>query len=48
VLSVTVVCTDSDCWEEREILVATLDELDEGACDCGYGFVVTRVAEVRA
>lgn len=47
-LSVTIVCCDSGCWEERELLVESLEQLDEGACDCGYAFVVTRVAEARA
>ena len=46
-LSVTVICADAGCWEEREILVESLEELDEGACDCGYTFVVTRIAEAR-
>ena len=43
-----MICTDGDCWEEREILVESLEQLDEGACDCGYAFVVTRVADARA
>jgi hypothetical protein len=47
-LTVTVICTDPGCWEEREIFVESFDELDEGACGCGWGFVVTRVAETTA
>ena len=43
-LSVTVICTDPGCWEERELLVENMEQLDEGACDCGYGFVVARIA----
>jgi hypothetical protein len=44
VLAVTLVCSDPDCWEEREVFVAGLEELDEAACGCGYGFIVVRVS----
>jgi hypothetical protein len=47
VFAVTLICSDPGCWEEREVIVESLDELDEGACGCGYGFVVLRVAEVQ-
>ena len=47
-LAVTVICSNPDCWEEREVLVEDFEQLDEAACDCNYGFVVVRVAELRA
>jgi len=47
-LAVTVICSHPDCWEEREVLVEDFEQLDEAACDCDYGFVVVRVAELRA
>jgi hypothetical protein len=45
VFAVAVICSDPECWEQRELFVESLDELDEGACDCGYGFQVVRIAE---
>jgi hypothetical protein len=45
-LLVTVVCSDPDCAEEREITVETLDAIDETVCDCGYGFAVVCVSEL--
>jgi hypothetical protein len=44
-LLVTVVCSDPECIEEREILVEDLDALDATVCDCGHGFVVVAVSE---
>jgi hypothetical protein len=41
---VQVACSDPDCAEEREILVADLDEVDETFCDCDCCFVVLTVA----
>jgi hypothetical protein len=43
-LLVTVMCSDPQCVEEREIAVVELDELHEHPCDCGYGFVVVSVS----
>jgi len=40
-----VICTGGDCVEELEVVVDTLDELDQVACECGYGFTVLSVAE---
>ena len=44
---VTVICSHGDCYEEREVLVEDLAELERLACDCGYGFVLARVAETQ-
>jgi Na+-transporting NADH:ubiquinone oxidoreductase subunit NqrD len=43
----TIVCSDPDCVEEREIAVDEIDAVDAYACDCGYGFVVVAVSEIR-
>ena len=43
-LIVELVCSDPACAEEREILVADLDEADEAVCDCGCCLVVLSVA----
>jgi hypothetical protein len=43
-LLVTVVCSDAECAEEREIAVQDLDVVDATVCDCGYGFVVVAVS----
>jgi hypothetical protein len=42
-LQVTVVC--SDCPEETEVLVASLDDVEREVCECGYSYVVVSVAE---
>ncbi len=40
-----IVCSDPDCWEEREISVSSLEELDGLVCECGHGFVLLSVSE---
>ncbi len=45
-LQVTLLCSDEDCAELREVVVDSLDELDGLGCECGYGFVLLRVAEL--
>lgn len=30
-----LLCSDTDCAEEQEVLVDTLDELERLLCDCG-------------
>lgn len=47
-LQVTILCSDEDCAELREVVVESLDELDGLGCDCGYGMVLLRVAELAA
>jgi hypothetical protein len=39
-------CSDPECWEEREIAVEELDAIDADVCECGHGFVVISVSEV--
>jgi hypothetical protein len=46
VFLVTIVCSDPDCLEEREILAEELDAIDAQACECGHGFVIVSVSEL--
>lgn len=41
---VKVVCSDPDCAEEQEIVVAELDEADAAVCECGCCVVTLTVA----
>lgn len=41
---VVVVCSDSDCAEEVELLVEDLDDVDREACACGYCVLIVSVA----
>jgi hypothetical protein len=43
---VTIVCSDPECIEEREIAVNELDEVDGEPCECGHGFVLLSVSEL--
>jgi hypothetical protein len=45
-LLVTVICSDPECTEEREIAVEELDAIDATVCECGHGFVVVAVSEL--
>jgi hypothetical protein len=45
-LLVTVMCSDPECVEEREIVVHDLQAVETDVCDCGHGFVVVSVAEL--
>jgi hypothetical protein len=42
-----IVCSHGECTEEIELIVESVEELDEGACPCGYGFELVSVAEVE-
>jgi hypothetical protein len=46
-LLVTILCSDPGCEEERELAVDDLDDLEGFACECGHGFVIAAVAELR-
>lgn len=43
----TIICSDPACTEEHEIAVERIDELDGFACECGHGYVLVAVAELR-
>jgi hypothetical protein len=42
-----LVCSDPGCYEEIEISVKRLSQLGDFACECGYGFVLESVSELR-
>jgi hypothetical protein len=42
-----IVCSDPACTEELEVTVESLDELERYFCDCGHGFVLLTVSELR-
>lgn len=42
-----IVCSDSDCDKELEIVIEDLDELAGLVCECGFGFVLSTVSELR-
>ena len=42
-----IVCSDAACTEELEVTVESLDEVDGYLCDCGHGFVLLTVSELR-
>jgi hypothetical protein len=41
---VSVICSGPDCGEQDELVVATLEEAEELACECGCGFVTLAIA----
>ncbi len=42
-----IVCSDPRCIEELEVEIGELDELNGFVCECGYGFVLMEVSELR-
>ena len=42
-----IVCSDRNCTEELEVAVESLDELEGFVCECGHGFVLMEVSELR-
>jgi hypothetical protein len=46
-LLVKIVCSDSECTEERELAVESLDEVEGYPCECGHGFVLISVSELE-
>ncbi|MGN6814736.1 MAG: hypothetical protein ACTHK3_01455 [Solirubrobacterales bacterium] len=41
---VKVVCSDPDCAEEQELIIAELDEADAAVCECGCCVITLAVA----
>jgi hypothetical protein len=41
-----IVC--SDCAEEVDVVVESLDDVEREVCECGYGYVVLSVASFEA
>lgn len=44
---VNIVCSDSHCAKQWEVIVSDLDELERIACDCGHSGVTLTVASVE-
>lgn len=42
-----IVCSDPDCDKDLEIVIEDLDELAGLVCECGFGFVLSAVSELR-
>jgi hypothetical protein len=42
-----IICSDPECYEEIEVPIDRLDELDGFNCECGYGFVLASVSELN-
>jgi hypothetical protein len=46
--SVDIVCSDSECEWQAEVLLDDLDEIELLVCECGHCMVVHAVAEFDA
>ena len=42
-----IVCSDPCCEKDLEIVIEGLDELAGLVCECGHGFVLSTVSELR-
>lgn len=42
-----IVCSDPDCPEEAEVAIEHVAELDGRVCECGFGFVLLQISELR-
>ncbi len=40
-------CSDPECEGDLEIVIEDLNELSGLVCECGHGFVLTAVSELR-
>jgi hypothetical protein len=40
-------CSDPECEGDLEIVIEDLNELHGLVCECGHGFVLTSVSELR-
>ena len=43
---VNVICSDENCAEEIEAVVATIEEVDDIVCECDCGTVLLTVADL--
>ncbi|MGZ5315743.1 MAG: hypothetical protein ACXWFN_07660 [Solirubrobacterales bacterium] len=41
-----IICSDPGCYEEIEVPIDDLDELEGFTCECGHGFVLATVSEL--
>ncbi|MGH2956442.1 MAG: hypothetical protein ACRDL6_05535 [Solirubrobacterales bacterium] len=42
-----IVCSDPDCPEEAEVAIDHVRELEGRVCECGFGFVLMQISELR-
>jgi hypothetical protein len=47
VLLAKIVCSDPDCPEEAEVAIEYVAELEGRVCECGFGFVLMQISELR-
>jgi hypothetical protein len=43
-----IVCSDPGCYEEKEVVVEFVDQLNGLVCECGHGFVLESVSSLAA
>ena len=42
-----IVCSDPDCPEQAEVAIEHVGELEGRVCECGFGFVLMQISELR-
>jgi hypothetical protein len=42
-----LICSDGECTDELELVVADLDEVERVGCACGHSFVLVSVSDVE-
>jgi hypothetical protein len=47
VLLAKLICSDPDCPEEVEVAIEHVKDLDGRVCECGFGFVLSQISELR-
>jgi hypothetical protein len=47
VLLAKLVCSDPKCPEEVEVAIEHVKHLDGRVCECGFGFVLMQISELR-
>jgi hypothetical protein len=47
VLLAKIVCSDPDCPAEAEVAIDHVSELEGRVCECGFGFVLMQISELR-
>jgi hypothetical protein len=44
---VELICSDNECTEELELVVADLNEAERVGCTCGHAFILVSVSEAE-
>jgi hypothetical protein len=42
-----LICSDGQCTDELELVVADLDEIERVGCVCGHSYVLVSVSDVE-